>query len=141
MALLHLCTTSLRGDMFTACVRTCNWSNTRGYHVTVPPLVSTAFLLFFTLPSISTLGVYSHLLPSTATYSIILVRTFQNLPEKKYFELKKLVALLPPHSNYLGVFLRFRRGFAEVITLYGVSTHEFQPNVKLWAVEIGHLFL
>ena len=31
----------------------------------------------------------------------------------------------PPHSNYLGVFLRLRRTFPEVITFSEASTHEF----------------
>ena len=31
----------------------------------------------------------------------------------------------PPHSNYLGVFLRLRRTFAKVITFVGASAHEF----------------
>ena len=45
----------------------------------------------------------------------------------------------PPHSNYLGVFLRFRRTFTEVIKFGEASTHEFQPNFKLSAFEIRHL--
>ena len=31
----------------------------------------------------------------------------------------------PPHSNYLGIFRRFRRAFAEVITFGRASAHEF----------------
>ena len=50
-------------------------------------------------------------------------------------------AAAPPHSNYLGVFLRFRRAFAEVITFGEASAHEFQPKFKLLAFEIGHLFI
>ena len=49
-------------------------------------------------------------------------------------------AAAPPHSNYLRVFLRFRRTFAEVITFGEASAHEFQPKFKLSAFEIGHLY-
>ena len=34
-------------------------------------------------------------------------------------------AAAPPHSNYLGVFPRFRRTFAKVITFGEASAHEF----------------
>ena len=54
-------------------------------------------------------------------------------PENKSFELKKLVGLPPPHSNYLGDFLRFRRTFAEVIMFDEASAHEFRPSFKLLA--------
>ena len=47
---------------------------------------------------------------------------------------------LPP-PNYLGVFLRFRRTFAEVIMFGEASAHEFQPNFKLSAFKIGHLVI
>ena len=40
----------------------------------------------------------------------------------------------------VGVFLRFRRTFAEVITLSETSAYEFQPNFTLSAFEISHLF-
>ena len=51
------------------------------------------------------------------------------------------MGLPPPHSNYLGVFLKFRRTFAEVITFGEATAHEFQPNFKLSAFEIGHLVI
>ena len=47
----------------------------------------------------------------------------------------------PLHSNYLGVFHRYKRTFAEVITFGEGSAHEYQPNFKLLAFEIGHLFI
>ena len=60
---------------------------------------------------------------------------------KQVIRIKKLMGLLPPHSNYLVVFLRFRRTFAEVIMLGEASAHEFQPNYQLSMFEIGRLFL
>ena len=44
---------------------------------------------------------------------------------KQVIQVKKLVGLPPPHSNYLGVFLRFRRTFTEVITFDKALAHEF----------------
>ena len=44
---------------------------------------------------------------------------------QQVIRVKKLVGLPPPHSNYLDVFLRFRRTFVEVITFGGSSAHEF----------------
>ena len=44
---------------------------------------------------------------------------------KKVIQVKKLVGLPPPHLNYLGVFLRYIRAFAEVNTFGGASAHEF----------------
>ena len=44
---------------------------------------------------------------------------------KQVIRVQKLVGLPPPHSNYLGIFRRFRRTFAEFITFGGVSAQEF----------------
>ena len=45
--------------------------------------------------------------------------------DNKSFEFKNSWGCRPPHSNYLDVFPRFRRTFAEVITFVGASAHEF----------------
>ena len=37
--------------------------------------------------------------------------------------------------------IKFRRTFAEVITFGEATAHEFQPNFKLSAFEIGHLVI
>ena len=59
---------------------------------------------------------------------------------KQVIRVKKLVGLPPPpHSNYLSVFLSFKRTFAEVITFSEASMLKFQPNFKLLTLEIGHL--
>ena len=44
---------------------------------------------------------------------------------EQVIRVQKLVGLPPPHSNYLGVFPRFRRTFPEVITFGEASAHEF----------------
>ena len=44
---------------------------------------------------------------------------------KQVFEFKNSWGCRPPHSNYLRVFLRFRRTFAEVIMFGEASVHEF----------------
>ena len=49
--------------------------------------------------------------------------------KKQVIRVKKLVGLPPPHSNYLHVFFRFRRAFAEVITFVGASSHEAQFQI------------
>ena len=58
-------------------------------------------------------------------YQIFHPLSFPNTLEKKkqVIRVKKLVGL--PHSNYLHVFFRFGRAFAEVITFVGASAHEF----------------
>ena len=38
-------------------------------------------------------------------------------------------------------FFKFRRTFAEVIMFGEATAHEFQPNFKLSAFEIGHLVI
>ena len=48
----------------------------------------------------------------------------------KLFELKNSWGCCPPHSNYLGVFCRFRRTFAEVFTFGEAIAYEFQPNCR-----------
>ena len=47
---------------------------------------------------------------------------------KQVIRVQKLVGLPPPHSNYLEVFLRFRRTFAEVITFGEALAHAFYPK-------------
>ena len=44
---------------------------------------------------------------------------------KQVIRVQKLVGLPPPALELLGVFLRFRKTFAEVITFSGASAHEF----------------
>ena len=48
---------------------------------------------------------------------------------------------LPPHLNYLGVFLRFRRTFAEVNTFGGASVHILAQFLIVAVFEIGHIHL
>ena len=45
--------------------------------------------------------------------------------QKQVIRVQKLVGLPPLALELLGVFLRFRRTFAEVITFGGASAHEF----------------
>ena len=45
--------------------------------------------------------------------------------KKQVIRVQKLVGLPPPALELLGVFLRFRITFAEVITFSGASAHEF----------------
>ena len=49
----------------------------------------------------------------------------KRLIKNKYFEFKNSWGCLPPHSNYMGAFIRFRRTFAEVITFGEASLREF----------------
>ena len=49
--------------------------------------------------------------------------------EKQVIQFQKLMGL--PPLNYLNIFIRFRRTFAEVITFGEASAHEFQPKFKL----------
>ena len=51
-------------------------------------------------------------------------RLIENGINKK-FKFKNSWGCCPPHSNYLGGFLRLRRTFAEVITFVGASAHKF----------------
>ena len=44
---------------------------------------------------------------------------------KQVIRVQKFVGLPPPALELLGVFVRFRRTFAEVITFGGASAHEF----------------
>ena len=48
--------------------------------------------------------------------------------KKQVIRVKNSWGCRPPHSNYLGVFLSFKRTFAEVITPSEASTHEFYLN-------------
>ena len=64
----------------------------------------------------------------TANYEMIVKMIGSNsitvVKTEQVIQVQKLVGLLPPHSNYLGVFFRFRRTFAEVITFGETSGHE-----------------
>ena len=77
---------------------------------------------------------------SPAAVNVVLSHGNPPPSNKQVIRVQKLVGLPPPHSNYLRVFLRFRRTFAEVITFGEASAHEFQPKFKLSAFEIGHLY-
>ena len=48
--------------------------------------------------------------------------------KKLVIQVKKLVGLLPPHSNHLVVSFRLRRTFAGVITFIDVVALKFQFN-------------
>ena len=56
---------------------------------------------------------------------LILMGLQRFIREKQVIRVQKLVGLPPPTLELLGVFLRFRITFAEVITFSGASAHEF----------------
>ena len=58
---------------------------------------------------------------------------------KQVIQVEKLVGLPPPYSKCLGVYLRFRRAFAEVITFGGASAHKILAEFLIVGVKIGHL--
>ena len=59
------------------------------------------------------------------TSSILIIPHRNENTEASNSSSKTRGAAAPPHSNYLRVFLRFRRTFAEVITFGEASGHEF----------------
>ena len=59
--------------------------------------------------------------------------------QRQVTQVKKFMGLPPLHLNYLGIFLSFRRTFAEVITFGKAAVQELQPYLKLSVFEIGHL--
>ena len=62
----------------------------------------------------------------TAIDNDTLLKTAQKTDKKKQvIRVQKLVGLPPPALELLGVFLRFKITFAEVITFSGASAHEF----------------
>ena len=61
-------------------------------------------------------------------YISIYIYIYIYLSDERYIpevEIKTILGLPPPYSNYLGVFLRFRRTFAEVITVSEALAHKF----------------